>query len=137
MLAGLFFYDGNLEDIVEEKAEFQIIDAKDGYTNNIAAIKKIMKSSVNHLVLTNQVVLLNKRWLWDKKTHEPKLYFKDKSDGKWKNVRRFTKISLTYNTNIEWLFRRGEFDREKAFNEKSKKQGRHTIKFTVHEKEGS
>lgn len=131
MLERMFFYDGNLEDLIGESADFKVIDAKNGYTNNIEEMKKVLRSSVSHLVLTNQVALLNKRWLWDKETHEPKLYLRDKSDGKWKHVSRFTRVDIKYNTGIEVLFRRGEFDVDKAYMEKAKRKRRQTLKLRI------
>ena len=129
MIESLFYYDGNLEDLVKEKAEYQVIDAKDGYKNNIERIKKLKRSSVSHLILTNQVALLNNEYVWSTEKHEPVVYLKDPSDGKWKHIRRFTRMDIKHTHNLERLYRSGEFDVDKAYREKAKKKTRELFRF--------
>lgn len=133
MLEGMFYYEGNLEDLVQEKAEYKLIDARDGYKNNLNAMQKVLRSTVSHLVLTNQVALLNNKFVWNKEKHEPVVYLKDKSDGKWKIIGRFTKLDLKYTHDLEKLYRNGEFDREKAFREKAERKPRDIFKFRMEE----
>lgn len=131
MVEGLFFYDGCIEDLVEEKAEYDVIDARYGYTNNIEQIKKIIRSSLPHLVLTNQIALLSSDWAWDGEKREPKIYLKDKSDGRWKNITRFTDKDIRKYYSLENMYKRGEFNREKAFRQKAPKKSRDILRLRV------
>ena len=115
MIEMLFFYDGPLTDIATTDMESEdLVDAKDGYSNNMAAMRKLIKDDKVHLVLSNQIKVLDNMLLWDHVAHRPKLCFLDKSDGKWKPAGRFIKKELKYIHNLEKMFLNGEFA-EKAY----------------------
>lgn len=127
MIEMMFFYDGPLSDIATTDMENEdVVDAKDGYTNNMDAIKKIVDDNKVHLVVSNQVKLLDNALLWDHVSHRPRLCLLDKSDGKWKPVGRFTKKDIKYVSNLEKMFLNGEFN-ERAYKTVAKKKPRNLI----------
>lgn len=132
MLEMLFFYDGPLSDISSSAKmdEFDLIDAGDGYTLNMQAIKKIIKDKKMRRVMTNQVKLLDNAFLWDKKSHRPKLCLQDKNDGKWKPVGRFTKKDIKNLTSLENMYTNGEFV-EKAYQCTAKRVPRDLLRFRI------
>ena len=110
MLEMMFFYDGPLTDIATTEMETEdLIDAKDGYSSNMEAMRKIIKDDKVHMVVSNQIKLLDNTLLWDHTAHRPKLCLLDKKDGKWKPVGRFVKREIRYNNNLEKMYIVGEF----------------------------
>jgi hypothetical protein len=127
MLEMLFFYDGPLSDIATTSMETEdLIDAKDGYSKNMEAIRKIIKDDKVHMVVSNQIKLLDNMLLWDKKSHRPKLCLLDKSDGKWKPAGRFTRKDIKNVHNLERMYIIGEFA-ERAYKTVAEKKPRKLI----------
>lgn len=110
MLEMLFFYDGNLSDVASfDIGRDEIIDAGDGYTSNMTKFMELLSDNKLHNIITNQVELLDNKWLWDTRTHKPRLCLRDAGDGKWKPVGRFTKKDIKNSHSLKRMFMKGEF----------------------------
>lgn len=137
MLEMMFFYDGNLKDITETEMETEcLIDAGDGYTNNLRSMFKVITDNKCNKVITNQVELLDNKWLWDTKIHAPKLCLRDSKDGKWKPVGRFTKKDIKNSTNLIKMFTMDEF-RDYAYKAAAERVPRDLLRFRIKDKEES
>ena len=132
MLEMMFFYDGKLSDVIGEGMEEEtVIDAGDGYTANMKLLSKILGDQLQHKVITNQIALLNNKWLWDFEHKKPKLCFKDQN-GVWKPVGRFTKKDLKYSHGLMKMFMTGEFA-DKAYRRAAVKQPKEMLRFRIKE----
>lgn len=130
MLEALFFYDGKLSDITTTGMETEdLIDAADGYTNNMIRLHEILSDNKVHRVVSNQFGFLDSAMLWDCETHRSKLYLKDKHDGAWKPVGRFTKKQIKSATNIFRMYQNGEFN-DRAY-KRSAKLSRNVMRFKI------
>jgi hypothetical protein len=131
MLEMMFFYDGKLTDIAESEMESEdLIDAGDGYTSNMKRLGEILRDGDPHMVITNQIELLNNTWLWDTKTHTSKLCLKDERDGHWKPIGRFTKRDLKNGNNLAKMYMNGEFAK-KSYPKVAKREPRDLIRFRL------
>lgn len=114
MLEKIFFYDGDLADLGMEDAA-ETVDAKYGYSNNMETVAAMERDQKLHQVVTNQIALLDAKRVWNKVTHEPDIYLRDKKDGNWKSICRFTKTNISYSHDIEKMYKTGEFNVDKAY----------------------